>query len=173
MSSILLPPAFSPRHVKALTVYSHNDPDKITALNSVPPDYSLETLEHELRAMALAPDPETRKIQALYMASIFKINTGVNPSATQPCIVCDGQHRFDSCEVLKNTDFLRGHYIWYCQQLCCETASRASTFGNVSTSVANPGRQQHPIHFVDGAYAPPDDMDPDADDPQDFQMGRR
>jgi hypothetical protein len=169
-SAIPRPPARSPRRVQAIAV---DDNEDVPDLASVTSDESLESLEQELLQMEMSDEPEVRKIQALYTTSIFKIKTGAIDPSNQTCIVCDGQHRFDGCDVLKNTDFLRGHYIRYCQQLRRDAASRAATFpGSVGTI---PGRQQQPVNFVDAHLVDNthEDEDTDGEDPQDFQTGRR
>ena len=169
-SSIPRPPARSPRRVQAIAV---DDNEDVPNLASVTSDESLESLEQELLQMEMSDEPEVRKIQALYTTSIFKIKTGAIDPSNQTCIVCDGQHRFDGCDVLKNTDFLRGHYIRYCQQLRRDAASRAATFpGSVGPI---PGGQQRPVNFVDAHLVDNthDDTDTDGEDPQDFQTGRR
>ena len=41
----------------------------------------------------------------------------VDTNAPMQCIICGENHKFDNCSVLKNTDFLKLHYIRFCQQL--------------------------------------------------------
>jgi hypothetical protein len=54
--------------------------------------------------------------------------------------VCGETHRFDACPVLKNTDFLRSHYIRYCQHLKRDASARATTFKTPSLD--------RPVHTV-------------------------
>ena len=122
--------------------------------------------------MAIPDDPQAQEIAALYHASIYKIKTTPNPVNPLQCIVCNGMHRFDKCEVLQNTDFLRGHYIRFCQQLRREMQSRASTFGDALVPPTSTS-----INFVDGADAIAEEAhhseSDDEDNRPDFQTGRR
>jgi hypothetical protein len=38
-------------------------------------------------------------------------------NAPMQCIICGENHKFDNCAILKNTEFLKLHYISFCQQL--------------------------------------------------------
>jgi hypothetical protein len=59
-------------------------------------------------------------------------------------------HRFDECKILANTEFLRGHYIRFCQQMKREAASRASAFNNNGGSSNNTNSQeQSNVNFLD------------------------
>ncbi len=60
-----------------------------------------------------------------YGACIHMIKNDVNRASLQPCIVCGGDHQFSDCRVLKNTEFLKQHYIRYCQQIRREATARA------------------------------------------------
>ena len=134
-------------------------------------DDSLDALSHEIDDIEVPPDdPDARAVHALYKAAIFALQTSSPPTT---CIVCGGEHRFDACEVLMNTDFLKSHYIRYCQQLRHEASARASTFP-AAADVPNAR-----LNFVDAsnsfAALADDDPDDDEDAPpaSDFQMGHR
>ena len=83
--------------------------------------------------------------------------------------VCGGTHRFDGCEILKNTEFLRGHYIRYCQQARRDTASRATSFPGTNGEIPTQHARVNAIGLV---YPAPSDHD-DYDDGRDFQNARR
>jgi hypothetical protein len=122
----------------------------------------------ELQEIDPGPELDARAVHSLYTASIYKIAAEGHPSGNQTCIVCNGQHRFDGCNVLKNTKFLQGHYIRYCQQLRRETAARdAALNGNAAPT---PSLQQHPVNFVDRHSDKPES---EPEDSLDFQEGRR
>ena len=114
----------------------------------------------------------------------------------QPCIVCGEDHRFADCKVLQNTDFLRQHYIRFCQQIRREATARAEVFPGAESQIptpskpkaagpgqkssvkkpggSNPGTvsapQVKPAHvsFIDTNGYDSDDFDPHSD----FQLGR-
>lgn len=150
----------SRRGVNALGVQDEDVPD----LAATSTDDSLDQFASELLTMEVPDDPEARKVHTLYAASLYRIDAS---KPNQKCIVCGGQHVFDGCEILKNTDFLRGHYIRYCQQIRRDAASRAQAFPG--TAGAIPGA---PINAIGGDFHP-ESPDSDTDDEQDFQTARR
>ena len=85
----------------------------------------------EVHDLEVPNDFESLCLHAIYVA-INAIQTSNDSNAPATCIVCGGIHRFDSCKVLKNTDFLCGDYIHYCQQLRRNIASRAASFPGTS-----------------------------------------
>ena len=87
--------------------------------------------------------PSTSSDQALYhqyCATVHRIHTDPGQATNSSCIVCGETHRFDACPILKNTDFLRSHYIRYCQHLKRDATARATTFRNPSSD--------RPVHTV-------------------------
>ena len=42
--------------------------------------------------------------------------------------MCGGDHRFDNCTVLKDTQFSRDHHIRHCQHLRRDATARAQAF---------------------------------------------
>ena len=124
-------------------------------------------LADEVYNVELPEDPtaDDREIYHLYAAKVHRISADTNLAATQPCIVCGGTHRFDKCNVLKNTDFLRNHYIRFCQQLRREGSERSRVFHGTE---ANIPMQNVPVNFIDVAEEDDSDYDPETD----FQMGR-
>jgi hypothetical protein len=122
----------------------------------------------ELQEIDPGTELDARKVHSLYTASIYKIAAEGLQSGNQTCIVCNGQHRFDGCDVLKNTKFLQGHYIRYCQQLRREASARdAALNGNAAST---PSHQRHPVNFLDSHSDEPESEPATAPD---FQTGRR
>ena len=118
-------------------------------------------------------DLESLRLHAIYVAAINAVQASNDRNAPAICIVCGGIHRFDNCDVLKNTDFLRGHYIRYCQQLRRDTASRAAAFPNTSGDVP---LTRAPVHTLEAAPVdlPLENLHgSDGESVMDFQNARR
>ena len=78
---------------------------------------------------------EDNQLFASHSAAIHRIDLDIHAVEQQPCIVCGGGHRFDSCNVLKNTSFLRDHYIRYCQNLRREATARSEAFSGQESHI--------------------------------------
>ena len=117
---------------------------------STAPDDSLMEIVKEVYDLEVPNDSESLRLHAIYVATINAVQASNDHNATTSCIVCGGTHRFDSCDVLKNTDFLRGHYIRYCQQLRRDTASRAASFPGTTGDVPLP---RAPVHTLEATSA--------------------
>ena len=164
----------TPVHVAQIT-----DNDQATngvpALSMTLSDDSIVPLQEELRYMDYPPGDESMRLATLYDAAIYKLRTTPNLNEPLPCVVCDGNHRFDKCEVLQNTDFLKAHYIRFCQQLRREMQSRSRAFG----SSLLPPTESRSVHFTDVETADaPADADAasaaeEDDECEDFRRGRR
>jgi len=158
-----------PRRVNAIQADPDDDTPDLATLSS---DDSLDTLSREIDEIEIPPnDADARAVHSLYKAAVFALQASSPPTS---CIVCGGQHRFEACEVLLNTEFLKSHYIRYCQQLRREASARASAFP-AAADVPNAR-----INFIDhNPYAAldTDEADDSADDEpsheSDFQTGRR
>jgi len=84
-----------------------------------------------------------------------------NPNAAYAtnCIVCRGQHRFENCPTLNDHDFLKQHYIRFCQ--------------NVRRDQAELSQQSIvPVNFMDQRYFD-DGEESDSGSDRDFPYGRR
>jgi hypothetical protein len=114
---------------------------------------------------------EDREVFHVYCASVYRINAQPDTARDTTCIVCGQAHRFDKCNVLANTEFLRGHYIRYCQQLRRDATARKKEFpgkGDIPNTAATA-----PVRFLDLDTTGSDSESDDDDDPeQDFQRGR-
>ena len=78
---------------------------------------SIETLTSEIYDMEIPTDDNARSLYHVYSACVHRIKAEPTNTYIQPCIVCGGNHRFEACTVLNNTEFLKQHYIRYCQQI--------------------------------------------------------
>ena len=93
-----------------------------------------------------------------YRRAVHAIREDTNSAYKQNCIVCRGQHRFENCTTLNDHDFLKQHYIRFCQ--------------NVRRDQAELARQQQveKVNFMD---RDPYKNDSESGDEEDFQSGRR
>lgn len=133
-----------------------------------------EQLLEEAVGLEVPNGLEERRLHAVYCTVINAIQATEDERL---CIVCGGKHRFDGCEVLKNTDFLKSHYIRYCQQLRREASSREATFSDGAGTV--PGVKSSAVRFIDAdepassKETEETDDDAESDDGMDFFHGRR
>ena len=128
-----------------------------------------------------APDnPSDRAIYHRYCASVHRIHADPD-SERLACLVCGATHRFDSCPVLANVEFLKSHYIRYCQQLRRDSTARASTFPLAPAVPPAPpaSSTRRPLNLIGTSTTEPfsghshdNDSDSDSDSHQDFQRGR-
>ena len=102
-----------------------------------------------------------------YHAYLYRIQS--EPFQTK-CIVCGGMHRFDNCEVLANTSFLRSHYIRYCQMMNKDTSIRETAVSDKqkvnAVDVANE------MDFVNECELSDSNSSSDSSNTEDFQTGR-
>ena len=75
---------------------------------------STEPILASLNQISVPTDHESH---ALYDRYCYQVTTQPTTSFLPSCIVCGEAHRFVKCKVLLDTDFLRSHYIRYCQFL--------------------------------------------------------
>ena len=116
--------------------------------------------------------PSTSTDQAMYhqyCATIHRLHADPSQATNPSCIVCGETHRFDACPVLKNTDFLRSHYIRYCQHLKRDATARQAVFKTPS---------DRPVRVVDLSANPYDVLSvasshsAKSSDEPDFPLGR-
>ena len=60
---------------------------------------------------------------------------------TGDCIVCRQQHTFDNCPILKDIEFLKNHYVRFCQLMRKNQASMMSR--------DDPNRNRTDVNYVD------------------------
>jgi len=85
-----------------------------------------------------------------------------NPNAAhgQHCVACRGQHRFENCPTLNDHDFLKQHYIQFCQ--------------NVRRDQAELSQQRvEPVNFMDQLCFDDNKESDSGNSDQDFPYGRR
>jgi hypothetical protein len=73
-------------------------------------------------------DDRARAVHHRYVGALYQLTGCPVLAFNQQCLVCGGDHRFDGCPVLANTDFLRAHYIRSCQYFRREAQARAGAF---------------------------------------------
>ena len=78
--------------------------------------------------LAVPPDPQSRTIGHLYAAAVHSIQARPVNAVQTPCICCNENHRFDECPILANTEYIRGHYIRFCQYIRREAERRSAAF---------------------------------------------
>ena len=129
-----LPPSRIPVPPARSRVLVRNDQRNPTRVNTI--DATDEVGEHVLavHSLTVPTDAESRQLHRIYTGAIYQIQASAAAPNTSPCLVCGGNHRFDSCPVLRDTDFLRTHYIRYCQLVQRDARARANA-SNGSTAV--------------------------------------
>ena len=60
-----------------------------------------------------------------YPRAVHAIQEFTNSAYKQNCIVCRGQHHFENCTTLNDHDFLKQHYIRFCQNVRRDQAELA------------------------------------------------
>jgi len=160
------PPARAPRG------RSVNPVDTFTNM-----DDSWDNVLAELPNIQVPDDHYSRQLHALYVGAISTSPSTQDNQHPSNCIVCNGPHRFDTCPVLADAEFLRGHYIRYCQHLRRDAASRSAAFSGTAGSVPGvaPSRVTRPVSLLDiyDAAAPLADVPVDDPDALDFQPGHQ
>jgi len=92
-----------------------------------------------------------------YRRAVLAIRENPNAAYLPNCIVCRGQHRLKNCPTLNDHDFLKQHYIRFCQ--------------NVHRDQTELSQQRtEPINFMDHKYF---DDDEESDSDKDFHYGCR
>ena len=102
-----------------------------------------------------------------YRVAVNSIRRNPELADSPNCIVCGDNHRFAQCPILNNADFLRQHYIRYCQ-LC----NRDRQLREASSQAPNPQRNNARVNVLDVDEFDAlmrDDVDRDIEN---FQNGR-
>jgi len=121
----------------------HNIAFDISTDHDAPYDTSMDPI-------TVPQDDDSRALYHIYSACVLKLMSRPNLNS-QPCIVCNKEHKFEACPILANTEFLRGHYIRFCQHLRREAASRASVFAGTDANLPLPS----PDHRIVGSLGLP------------------
>lgn len=70
-----------------------------------------------------------------YHHAILAIKSDPKNMDKRPCIVCGGRHTFSDCGVLGDHEYLKSHYIGFCQQMRRESELRAQTFSGEAGTI--------------------------------------
>jgi hypothetical protein len=126
--------------------------------NETDDDHSLNL---NLESIDVPDTDEDHKVFHVYCAFVYPINPQPDTARDTTCIVCGQSHWFDKCNVLANTDFLRGHYIQYCQQQFRRDATaRKKEFpgkGDIPNTAATA-----PVRSMDATHSSDSDSDQDS-----------
>jgi len=88
--------------------------------------------------------------------AVWAIRENANTAYAQHCIVCRGQHRFENCPTLNDHDFLKQHYLRFCQNVCRDQVELSQ-------------QRTEPVNFMDCQCF---DDDEESDRDRDFPYGR-
>jgi len=94
-----------------------------------------------------------------YCRAVLAIQDNPNAAYAQHCVVCQGQHRFKNCPALNDHDFLKQHYIRFCQNVCRDQVKLSQQRGEQ-------------VNFIDRHYFDDEESDSDNSD-RTFPYGRR
>jgi len=95
-----------------------------------------------------------------YRRAALAIRENPNAAHGQHCVTCRGQHRFENCPTLNDHDFLKQHYIQFCQ--------------NVRRDQAELSQQRvEPVNFMDQLCFDDNKESDSGNSDQDFPYGRR
>ena len=169
------PPAVAPSAIVPSIPVNHlnltSEPDSppgTAPLATTGSEDTMDSLDHMLDEIEVPNNPADMASYYAYRACIYNIQHAPTLAIQQQCIVCNNAHTFDQCPVLSNNNFLRQHYIRYCQLLRRDATSRAATFSDAAAG-QTPGTPTR-VNFL--TTDTPDDMDDDFDPATDFQQGR-
>jgi len=95
-----------------------------------------------------------------YRRAVLAIRENPNAAYLQNCIVCRGQHHFENCPTLNDHDFLKQHYIRFCQNVCRDQVELSQ-------------QRTEPINFMDRQYFDDDEESDSGNSDQDFPYGCR
>ena len=72
-------------------------------------------------SIAVPDNSDARRLFDQYTTGIKRIQQQPNAASNSPCIVCDGNHRFYGCDVLRDNAFLGTMYVdatYACNDYC-------------------------------------------------------
>ena len=108
-----------------------------------------------LKDIDVPNSPEDQDLYRIYVNAVRSLPSQPDAAFSGTCIVCGGSHNFDNCDVLNDKQFLRGHYIRFCQMV----RKNASALRN-DPSMGSPSARVNALHTSRA-----DDYDADTDDP--------
>ena len=95
-----------------------------------------------------------------YRRAVLAIRENPNAARGQHCIVCRGQHCFENCPTLNDHDFLKHHYIRFCQNVCRDQTELSQ-------------QRVEPVNFMDQRYFDDNEESDSNNSDWDFPCGRR
>ena len=126
-------------------------------------DDSYQLLYSDLRDLDVPNDANDYFTHSTFTAMVNHVQAQLlNMNAPMQCIVCGANHKFDNCAVLKNTEFLKSHYICFCQQLHCDAQEWATSFQGSASLLPDPSPGS--VNFIDAQDNTLDDVKYVADD---------
>lgn len=93
----------------------------VNSIDTMPFD-SDDSIEISLNSIRVPDDSTSKHTFHTYCAAVHQLTAEPSYASDPTCIVCGERHKFDKCPILHNTDFLRSHYIRYCQFLKRDSA---------------------------------------------------
>ena len=162
-----------PKRIGVNSIDTESLHDSLPALAEAGSDDSFDTLMEDLHQLEIPDDFESYRVLSLYSKSLYALKAAKDLDTPVTCIVCGGTHRFDKCDVLNNHEFLRGHYIRYCQQARRDATARAAAFAGTSGEIPQPRARVNVIstESLSDSFGQSDDSEDDRS--PDFQTGRR
>ena len=133
--------------------------------NSEVPDASDEDFVLTVNQIEVSEDAASQAALEDYRRLVQRIEADRTQACNKPCVVCGKPHRFADCDVLKNVDFLKAHYIRHCSALRRETDARAKEFSGVAAKLPSHVKLNCIDAFETGENS-------ETDDDEDFQTGR-
>lgn len=144
-----------------------------------PTEHSLNDLVEQAYCIDLPNNPEDRKLFHVYTVAINRLQKKPVLAFSGVCICCHGNHRFDDCPILNDTEFLQEHYKRYCMQLDRELKAKDMRLATSDTTTERRPSGRH-VNFFDCLEDVADTDNHDADTASDddyhttsdFQSGR-
>ena len=130
----------------------------------------MEDIELEMMGLDMPEDSKEAIIHDRFCFAISQAKEDPKKVFVGDCIVCRKQHTFDNCPILKDHEFLKNHYIQFCQLLRKHQRSLNNTTSGET--------KKKSVNFVsrDSSYANKNVgsvLDEEKPISQDFQRGSR
>ena len=110
-------------------------------INAIDVEADIERFEQTFSDLDVPNDPGTVATYNLFCYAISNAKTDPKSAFAGDCIVCRKQHNFDDCPTLKNHEFLKKHYIQFCQLLRKHQR-------NLNESASDSGKKKAAVNYV-------------------------
>lgn len=135
--------------------------------------FAMDTLINDLNDIDVPDDPQAHTLHDYYCLAVRAAEVQPERVYTGDCIVCRQAHTFENCPVLRDTEFLRQHYIRFCQFMNRDRSSRSP--GSQNRTPRN-SQNTARVNFIDRSATIPSGYDTEVDDDdrsleRDFQRG--